>query len=54
MYDIKGATAISLTNQIMVKGDNKISIPINNIHQGLYILEIETAEGIITEKIIVE
>ena len=35
-------------------GVNKIALETNGFHSGIYLLEIETEEGIIVEKIIVE
>ena len=53
LHNIQGHV-VELNNTTFAAGKNNIKINTRSLTSGLYILEIETAEGIISEKIVVE
>jgi len=53
LHNLQGKV-VELINTTFVAGNNKFQINTKSLTSGLYILEINTSEGIISEKIIVE
>jgi len=54
VYDLTGRTLHNQSQVSFVSGQNTFSIPSKSLSKGIHILELTTAEGSITEKIIVE
>mgnify|MGYP000645307628 CR=1 FL=1 len=54
IYDITGRLVYSSNNQAIDNGTTKLTVPTYTLVSGLHILEIQSENGTITEKIIVE
>ena len=54
MINAAGVKVFERANQFFNKGDDKILIPSDNMAKGLYFLNINTTEGIITKKLILQ